>query len=115
MKLQLGHRLVPCFGFRIRFPLGPFGIDTKSDLLRAPVLVLWALVPPVLFWCEYFWFAPDIVNISQPSKKLSPEDLELLKNKLAALNDFRQVSIAIWVAFATILGIIYTHPVSTSS
>ncbi len=61
------------------------------------ILLAWAVVPPVAFWCEYFFFAPL-------------PDTDATKAALARINDFRIVSQAIWAGVGAALGALYLHP-----
>jgi hypothetical protein len=60
------------------------------------ILLAWVLGPPVIFWLEYFCFAPL-------------PDTEDKKVQLARLNDFRAVSQAIWAGVGAALGALYLH------
>jgi hypothetical protein len=81
------------------------------------VTVGWALVPPVVFWLEYFFFADDLAKIAEKLRKEGKDETEvgkamdIVKNKLGRLNEFRGVSVPIWAAVLFVLGALYSNNV----
>ncbi len=115
--------LAPVFGFV--FVVGAvlslwlFLRGKASQKTQKTWLAVWLLVPPVCFWVEYFLFAPNVVDTQQtlgapPFKAADINKLDLEKHKLARLNDFRQVSQAVWAGVAAVLGALFIRETKTS-